>query len=95
MDGAASQCADASPRLRHRDGVHLRLQEPVATKVSASLSVTTRLSMKPAINSQRARPEMQPIVLIVENDEELQSLVEDALSESGYQPAITASAEEA
>jgi CheY-like chemotaxis protein len=42
------------------------------------------------------RVEEQPIILIVEDDEELQSLAEDALlSEGGYQPVIAASAEEA
>ena len=36
-----------------------------------------------------------PIVLIVEDDEAIQSLVEDALKESGFETAIAPTAEEA
>lgn len=36
-----------------------------------------------------------PVILVVEDDQLLQSLVEEALSEGGFAPAITASGEEA
>ena len=36
-----------------------------------------------------------PIVLVVEDDEAIQSLVEDALREGGFEPAIAPTAEEA
>jgi DNA-binding response OmpR family regulator len=37
----------------------------------------------------------QPIILIVEDDAPLQSIVEDALTDGGFEPAIAASGEEA
>jgi DNA-binding response OmpR family regulator len=37
----------------------------------------------------------QPVVLVVEDDEEIQSIVEDALVEGGFAPAIAPSGEEA
>ena len=36
-----------------------------------------------------------PIILVIEDEEEIQSLVEDALTEGGFEPAIAASGEEA
>jgi DNA-binding response OmpR family regulator len=36
-----------------------------------------------------------PIILVVEHDSAIQALVEDALTEGGFQPAIAGSAEEA
>ena len=36
-----------------------------------------------------------PIVLVVEDDQEVQRIVEDAPGEGGFEPAITASGEEA
>lgn len=36
-----------------------------------------------------------PIILVIEDDEQIQSLVEDALVEGGLEPAIAASGEEA
>ena len=36
-----------------------------------------------------------PVILVVEDDEPIQSLVEDALSDGGFEPAIAASGEEA
>ena len=39
--------------------------------------------------------EALPIILVVEDDEPIQSLVEDALSDGGFEPAIAASGEEA
>jgi DNA-binding response OmpR family regulator len=37
----------------------------------------------------------QPIILVVEDDAPLQSIVEDALTDGGFEPAIAASGEEA
>jgi DNA-binding response OmpR family regulator len=37
----------------------------------------------------------QPIILVVEDDARMQSIVEDALTDSGFEPAIAASGEEA
>jgi DNA-binding response OmpR family regulator len=37
----------------------------------------------------------QPVILVVEDDWEVQTIVEDALGEGGFEPAITASGEEA
>ena len=39
--------------------------------------------------------ENQPIILVVEDDAPLQSIVEDALTDGGFEPAIAASGEEA
>jgi DNA-binding response OmpR family regulator len=36
-----------------------------------------------------------PVVLVIEDEEEIQNLVEDALTEGGFEPAIAASGEEA
>jgi DNA-binding response OmpR family regulator len=36
-----------------------------------------------------------PVILIVEDDEGIQTVVEDALTEAGFEPAIAASGEEA
>src|SRR5256885_11597481 len=36
-----------------------------------------------------------PVILVIEDEEEIQSLVEDALTEGGFEPAIAASGEEA
>jgi len=36
-----------------------------------------------------------PIILVIEDDRDLQSLVEDALRDGGYEPAIAGSGEEA
>jgi DNA-binding response OmpR family regulator len=36
-----------------------------------------------------------PVILVIEDEEGIQSLVEDALSEGGFEPAIAASGEEA
>jgi len=36
-----------------------------------------------------------PVILVIEDDEQIQSLVGDALSEGGFEPAIAASGEEA
>jgi len=36
-----------------------------------------------------------PVILVIEDEEAIQSLVEDALSEGGFEPAIAASGEEA
>ncbi len=36
-----------------------------------------------------------PVVLVIEDDESIQAIVEDALSEGGFAPAIAASGEEA
>jgi DNA-binding response OmpR family regulator len=36
-----------------------------------------------------------PVILIIEDEEAIQSLVEDALTEGGFEPAIAASGEEA
>ncbi|WGR95827.1 response regulator [Bradyrhizobium sp. ISRA443] len=36
-----------------------------------------------------------PIILVIEDDRDLQSLVEDALKDGGYEPAIAGSGEEA
>ena len=36
-----------------------------------------------------------PIILVIEDDDEIQGLVEDALSDGGFEPAIAASGEEA
>ena len=36
-----------------------------------------------------------PMILVVEDDQAVQDIVEDALSEGGFQVAVTASAEEA
>jgi DNA-binding response OmpR family regulator len=36
-----------------------------------------------------------PVILVVEDDQLVQSLVEETLSEGGFQPAIAASGEEA
>ena len=37
----------------------------------------------------------QPLILVVEDDQEVQSIVEDALVEGGFEPAIAPSGEEA
>jgi DNA-binding response OmpR family regulator len=37
----------------------------------------------------------QPIILVIEDDEDIQSIVESALSEGGFEAAIAASGEEA
>ncbi len=37
----------------------------------------------------------QPVVLVVEDDQGIQSIVEDALVEGGFEPAIAPSGEEA
>ena len=39
--------------------------------------------------------EERPVILVVEGHEALRELVDDALTEGGYQPAIVASAHEA
>jgi DNA-binding NtrC family response regulator len=39
--------------------------------------------------------EAAPIILIVEDDEPIQSLVEDSLNDGGFEPAIAPSGEEA
>ena len=39
--------------------------------------------------------EDQLVVLVVEDDQEIQSIVEDALTEGGFEPAIAPSGEEA
>ena len=36
-----------------------------------------------------------PVILVIEDDEQIQSVVEDALIEAGFEPAIAASGEEA
>jgi len=36
-----------------------------------------------------------PVVLVVEDDQEIQTIVEDALTEGGFEPAIAPSGEEA
>jgi DNA-binding response OmpR family regulator len=36
-----------------------------------------------------------PVILVVEDDEQIQTVVEDALTEGGFQPAIAPSGEEA
>jgi DNA-binding response OmpR family regulator len=36
-----------------------------------------------------------PVILVIEDDEAIQIVVEDALSEAGFEPAIAASGEEA
>jgi DNA-binding response OmpR family regulator len=36
-----------------------------------------------------------PVILVVEDDQSVQSIVEDALSDAGFEPAIAASGEEA
>jgi CheY-like chemotaxis protein len=41
------------------------------------------------------RLEKPPVILVVEDDEPIQSLVEDALGDGGFEPAIAASGEEA
>jgi DNA-binding response OmpR family regulator len=35
------------------------------------------------------------VVLVIEDDQQVQSLVEDALTDGGFEPAIAASGEEA
>ncbi|MBR0754690.1 response regulator [Bradyrhizobium jicamae] len=37
----------------------------------------------------------RPIILVIEDDRQLQSIVEDALTDGGYEPAIAGSGEEA
>jgi CheY-like chemotaxis protein len=39
--------------------------------------------------------EESPVILVVEDDPPIQIIVEDALSDGGFEPAITASGEEA
>ena len=39
--------------------------------------------------------EHPPVILVVEDDHSVQSIVEDALSDGGFEPAIAASGEEA
>jgi DNA-binding response OmpR family regulator len=39
--------------------------------------------------------EDQPVILVVEDDQEIQIIVEDALTEGGFAPAIASSGEEA
>lgn len=39
--------------------------------------------------------EDQPVILVIEDDESIQDVVEDALTEGGFEPAIAASGEEA
>jgi DNA-binding response OmpR family regulator len=36
-----------------------------------------------------------PVILVIEDDDAIQTVVEDALSEAGFEPAIAASGEEA
>ena len=36
-----------------------------------------------------------PVILVIEDDESIQGIVEDALSEGGFEPAVAASGEEA
>jgi hypothetical protein len=36
-----------------------------------------------------------PVILVIEDDEAIQSVVEDALTEGGFEPAIAPSGEEA
>jgi DNA-binding response OmpR family regulator len=36
-----------------------------------------------------------PIILVIEDDRDLQSVIEDALRDGGFEPAIAASGEEA
>jgi DNA-binding response OmpR family regulator len=36
-----------------------------------------------------------PVILVIEDDHGIQSLIEDALTEAGFEPAISASGEEA
>ena len=38
---------------------------------------------------------LKPTILVIEDDDEIQGLVEDALSDGGFEPAIAASGEEA
>jgi DNA-binding response OmpR family regulator len=40
-------------------------------------------------------PEDLPVILIIEDDQQLQAIVEDALTDGGFEPAIAASGEEA
>jgi hypothetical protein len=37
----------------------------------------------------------QPVILVIEDDQAIQGIVEDALTEGGFEPAIAASGEEA
>jgi DNA-binding response OmpR family regulator len=37
----------------------------------------------------------QPVILVIEDDQAIQGVVEDALAEAGFEPAIAASGEEA
>jgi CheY-like chemotaxis protein len=39
--------------------------------------------------------ENQLVILVVEDDQEVQGIIEDALSEGGFEPAIAPSGEEA
>ena len=39
--------------------------------------------------------EDQPVILVIDDDQAIQSVVEDALTEGGFEPAIAASGEEA
>jgi DNA-binding response OmpR family regulator len=44
---------------------------------------------------KRALNENMPVVLVIEDDEPIQVVVEDALTEAGFEPAIVPSGEEA
>jgi DNA-binding response OmpR family regulator len=39
--------------------------------------------------------EDQPVILVIEDDQSIQGIIEDALTEAGFEPAIAASGEEA
>jgi DNA-binding response OmpR family regulator len=57
-----------------------------------------RVSRKSAVRRQQrgfGALEDLPVILVVEDDEEIQIVVEDALTEGGFEPAIAPSGEEA
>jgi DNA-binding response OmpR family regulator len=47
------------------------------------------------VSGKVLRLEDLPVILVIEDDQEVQSIIEDALSEGGFEPAVAASGEEA
>ena len=47
------------------------------------------------LSGEVLRLEDLSVILVIEDDQEIQSIIEDALSEGGFEPAIAASGEEA
>jgi DNA-binding response OmpR family regulator len=57
--------------------------------------MTLGAQLGPAPNKGEVVDESVSIILVIEDDESIQTIAEDALTEAGFEPAITPSGEEA